>query len=76
VVEKRLAQAQDLIPDLTKLFCPSVLSPQRVQDREWNDHLSIMLIVQNHNLPCLRILMANARQYFVNKLSRMHISVV
>ena len=35
-----------------------------------------MLVVQNHNLPFLPIVVANVKQYFVNKLSRMHISIV
>ena len=47
-----------------------------LSDREWNDHLSIMLVVQNHNLPCFCIVMANVKQYFVNKLSRVLISII
>ena len=35
-----------------------------------------MLVVQNHNLPCFCIVMANVKQYFVNKLSRVLISII
>ncbi len=44
--------------------------------REWNDHLSVMLVVQNHNLPCFCIVMANVKQYFVNKPSRVLMSII
>jgi hypothetical protein len=46
-------------PTLAELFRPSSLSAKRMGSREWDDHLSIMIIVQNDNLPCFRILKAN-----------------
>ena len=45
-------------------------------DGEWDDHLSIMIVVQDDNLPCFQIVMANVNQYLVNKLSSMLISIV
>jgi len=45
-------------------------------DREWDNHLSIMIVVQDQDLPCFRIIMANVKQYFMNKLSRMLISII
>ena len=35
-----------------------------------------MLVVQDHNLPCFRVLMANMEKDFVNKLPRMLISII
>ena len=45
-------------------------------DREWDNHLSIMIVVQDDDLPCFRIIRANVKQYFMNKLSRMLISII
>jgi hypothetical protein len=45
-------------------------------DREWDDHLSIMLVVQNDNLPCFRILIADVKQYLVYEVSSMLTGII
>jgi hypothetical protein len=52
------------------------LSPKQMGHREWDNHLSIMTVVQDDNPPRFRVLMADAKHYFVNQLSRMHISII
>ena len=45
-------------------------------DGEWDDHLSIMIVVQDDNLPGFHIVVANVKQYLVNKLLSMLISII
>jgi len=48
-------------PTHAELFRPSSLSAKRMGSREWDDHLSIMIVVRDDNLPCFRILKANVK---------------
>ena len=48
-------------PTDAELFRPSSLSAKRMGSREWDDHLSIMIVVRDDNLPCFRILKANVK---------------
>jgi hypothetical protein len=42
---------------------------------EWNDHLSMVLIVGDNYLPYIGIVVANVKQYFVDEYARVLISV-
>jgi hypothetical protein len=44
------------------------LGSKRMGDRERDNHLGIMVVIYDDNFPCFRIIMANVKQYFMNKL--------
>jgi hypothetical protein len=42
---------------------------------EWNDHLSMVLVVGDNYLPYIGIVVANVKQYLIDEFARVLISV-
>src|SRR5215475_4930444 len=56
---------------------PNCLAPrERIRYGKWNDDLSIMFVAQNNDFPCFHVIWADMKQYLINKLSRVIISVI
>ena len=52
------------------------VEPEGIRYREWNDYLSVMLIVRNNNFPLVRIIVPDIKQYLINELPRVLIGVI
>jgi hypothetical protein len=51
-------------------------SSKKGRNREWNDYLSVILIVRNNNFPLVRIIEPGIKQYLINELPRVLIGVI